>query len=296
MANENTSAIISKVWGMCNPLRDDGVSHGDYLEQLTYLLFLKMADEYSRPPYNRDTGIPEGYKWKDLNTLKGAELEEQYKNTVPTRTVFAISSQHYAFVVNAFVALVKEYNQSEYEFSLREQRTYDIIEDVKNHRSQLGILYLSHFNREVIQSILKKEHLTFTKLFEAKPHVFVSKTNPLSNKKLVKMEDLENYPRLTYEQGINNSFYFSEELHSTQPSKKSIVVCDRATLFNLLIGLDGYTISSGILSTDLNGNNIVSIPLDSDEVMEIGYISDGVLSNMAKNYLNHLIQYIEQTK
>ena len=223
-------------------------------------------------------------------------LEEQYKNTVPTRTVFAISSQHYAFVVNAFVALVKEYNQSEYEFSLREQRTYDIIEDVKNHRSQLGILYLSHFNREVIQSILKKEHLTFTKLFEAKPHVFVSKTNPLSNKKLVKMEDLENYPRLTYEQGINNSFYFSEELHSTQPSKKSIVVCDRATLFNLLIGLDGYTISSGILSTDLNGNNIVSIPLDSDEVMEIGYISDGVLSNMAKNYLNHLIQYIEKTK
>lgn len=223
-------------------------------------------------------------------------LEEQYKNTVPTRTVFAISSQHYAFVVNAFVALVKEYNQSEYEFSLREQRTYDIIEDVKNHRSQLGILYLSHFNREVIQSILKKEHLTFTKLFEAKPHVFVSKTNPLSNKKLVKMEDLENYPRLTYEQEINNSFYFSEELHSTQPSKKSIVVCDRATLFNLLIGLDGYTISSGILSTDLNGDNIVSIPLDSDEVMEIGYISDGVLSNMSKNYLNHLIQYIEKTK
>lgn len=223
-------------------------------------------------------------------------LEEQYKNAVPARTVFAISSQHYAFVVNAFVALVKEYNQSEYEFSLREQRTYDIIDDVKNHRSQLGILYLSHFNREVIQSILKKEHLTFTKLFEAKPHVFVSKTNPLSNKKLVKMEDLENYPRLTYEQGINNSFYFSEELQSTQPSKKSIVVSDRATLFNLLIGLDGYTISSGILSTDLNGNNIVSIPLDSDEVMEIGYISDGVLSNMARNYLNHLIQYIEQTK
>ncbi len=207
-------------------------------------------------------------------------LEEQYKNTFPARTVFAISSQHYAFVVNAFVALVKEYNQSEYEFSLREQRTYDIIEDVKNHRSQLGILYLSHFNREVI---------------EAKPHVFVSKTNPLSHKKTVKMEDLKNYPRLTYEQGINNSFYFSEELHSTQPSKKSIVVSDRATLFNLLIGLNGYTISSGILSTDLNGDNIVSIPLDSDEVMEIGYISDGVLSNMSKNYLNHLIQYIEKT-
>ena len=84
MANEQSSTIISKVWGMCNPLRDDGVSHGDYLEQLTYLLFLKMADEYSKPPYNRDTGIPTGCTWKDLNTLKGAELEEQYKKTLET--------------------------------------------------------------------------------------------------------------------------------------------------------------------------------------------------------------------
>lgn len=223
-------------------------------------------------------------------------LEEQYKHNMPSKAVFAISSQHYAFVVNAFVALVKEYNQSEYEFSLREQRTYDIIEDVKKHRSQLGILYLSHFNRAVIQNILKKDNLTFTKLFEAKPHVFVSTTNPLANQKIVHMQDLKNYPRLTYEQGINNSFYFSEELHSTESSKKSIIVSDRATLFNLLIGLNGYTISSGILSTDLNGDNIVSIPLKSDEVMEIGYICDGPLSNMAKNYLHHLLQYIQHNK
>lgn len=221
-------------------------------------------------------------------------LEEQYKNTVPSKAVFAISSQHYAFVVNAFVALVKEYNHSEYEFSLREQRTYDIIEDVKNHRSQLGILYISHFNSDVLHSLLKREHLTFTSLFQAKPHVFVSKSNPLAHQKIVHMKDLENYPRLTYEQGINNSFYFAEELHSIEPSKKSIIVSDRATLFNLLIGLNGYTISSGILSTDLNGDNIVSIPLESDEVMEIGYICDGALSNMAKNYLNHLVQYIQK--
>lgn len=82
MTSKNSSAIISKVWVMCNSLRDDGVSHGDYLEQLTYLLFLKMADEYSKPPYNRDTGIPEGYRWKNLNALTGAELEEQYKETL----------------------------------------------------------------------------------------------------------------------------------------------------------------------------------------------------------------------
>ncbi len=80
--SENTSAIVSKVWGMCNPLRDAGVSYGDYLEQLTYLIFLKMSDEYSRPPYNKNTGVPTGYTWSDLNKLKGAELEEQYKLTL----------------------------------------------------------------------------------------------------------------------------------------------------------------------------------------------------------------------
>lgn len=222
-------------------------------------------------------------------------LEEQYNHKIaPKKAVFAISSQHYAFVVNAFVALVKEYGQSEYEFSLREQRTFDIIEDVKTHRSQLGILYLSNFNRDVIMHILEKDNLTFTELFTAKPHVFVSNKNPLSKKEKVTMEDLANYPRLTYEQGTNNSFYFSEELHSTQNAKKSIVVSDRATLFNLLIGLDGYTISSGILSKDLNGEQIVSIPLISDETMHIGYISDGNLTFMANTYLEHLIEYINK--
>lgn len=79
---DQTSTIISKVWGMCNPLRDNGVSFGDYLEQLTYLIFLKMSDEYSKPPYKRETGIPAGYAWADMNTLKGVELEEQYKATL----------------------------------------------------------------------------------------------------------------------------------------------------------------------------------------------------------------------
>lgn len=79
---EQTSTITSKVWSLCNPLRDDGVSYGDYLEQLTYLIFLKMSDEYSKPPYKKETGIPAGFTWQDMNTLKGAELETQYKNTM----------------------------------------------------------------------------------------------------------------------------------------------------------------------------------------------------------------------
>lgn len=222
-------------------------------------------------------------------------MEQQYKKKETIRRVFSISAQHYAFVVNAFVALVKEYGEIKYEFTLRESRTHDIIEDVRTSRSELGVLFLSVFNREVVIRILHNADLKFSSLFTAKPHVFVSRDNPLSHKKRVTLDDLKVFPRLTYEQGINNSFYYSEELHSTEESPKSIIVTDRATLFNLLIGLNGYTISSGILSSDLNGTDIVSIPLESDEIMEIGYISptDRPLSAVSERYLEHLKKYIE---
>ncbi|MGN1480714.1 LysR family transcriptional regulator [Porcipelethomonas sp.] len=222
-------------------------------------------------------------------------LEHTYKHSAPVKRVFAVSSQHYAFAVNAFVALVKEYNEDKYEFSFRELRTNDIIEDVRTMRSELGIIFLSNFNREVIQRILHNNDLEFIEQFTARPHVFVSRSNPLAGKSSVTRSDLLKFPRLSYDQGINNSFYFSEELHSTDESPKSIVVSDRATLFNLLIGLNGYTISSGILSSDLNGTDIVSIPLESNEIMEIGYIKTDQrpLSSIARRYLEHLRRYIE---
>lgn len=221
-------------------------------------------------------------------------LEQQYKVGKKIRRVFAISTQHYAFVVNAFVELVKAYGQDEYEFSLRELRTHDILEEVKNRRSELGVIYLSKFNQEVILKILKDNELDFVPLFTASPHVFISRANPLARRKRVSLAELSPYPRLTYEQGINNSFYFSEELHSIEHGPKNIIVSDRATLFNLLIGLNGYTISSGILSSDLNGNEIVSIPLISDETMDIGYIQvkDSPLSAVGQQYVTLLQQYI----
>lgn len=223
-------------------------------------------------------------------------LEYQYKGKEKVKRVFAISAQHYSFVVNAFVALVKEYGEDKYEFTLRESKTSDIIEDVRTSRSELGVLYLSNFNKDVILRMIKKADLKFTTLFYASPHVFVSRNNPLAEKKKVTLNDLKAYPRLTYEQGLNNSFYFSEELHITEESPKSIVVTDRASLFNLVIGLNGYTISSGILSSDLNGNDIVSIPLESEEKMEIGYIEpiERPLGKVSRRYLEHLKEYIDK--
>lgn len=221
-------------------------------------------------------------------------LEEQYKSGNAPRRVFAVSSQHYAFVVNAFVELVREYGAARYEFSLREGTTGGIIEDVRLQRSEIGVLYRNDFNREVLTSAIGQAELRFEPLFKAHEHVFVSRQSPLAGRKEVTLADLAPYPRLSYDQGPHNSFYFAEEPHITEPAVKAIVVTDRATLFNLLIGLDGYTISSGILDPRLNGTNIVAVPLAGGGVMELGYVHQPrrPLSSLAGRYLAHLSDYV----
>lgn len=221
-------------------------------------------------------------------------LESQFVHGTPVRRVFAVSSQHYAFVVNAFVELVREIGRERYEFSLREGTTAGIIDDVRTQRSEVGVIYRSEFNREVITGAVRRADLRFEPLFVAAPHVFVSRTSPLAGRESVTLDDLAPFPRLSYDQGAQNSFYFSEELHPTQMVDKQIVVTDRATLFNLLIGLDGYTISSGILSADLNGEDIVSVPLESDERMEVGLLrlAGRPLSPVAARYVEHLREYV----
>lgn len=156
------------------------------------------------------------------------------------------------------------------------------------------MLYLSRFNQEVMRYILAKAELSFVPLFRASPHVFVRRDSPLAAKERVRLTDLLPYPRLTYEQETDNSLYFAEELHRMENVPKSIIVSNRATLFNLIIGLNGYTISSGILSSDLNGTEIVAVPLESDEYMEIGYIQpqNAPLSAMSQRYLELLEAYV----
>lgn len=200
-------------------------------------------------------------------------IEERYLGTAPLKHQFCVSTQHYSFAVEAFVELLHQYGGEEYDFRIRETQTYEIIEDVARLRSEVGILYLNKFNETILLKTLKEHDLKFHPLFVAHPHVFVSSFSPLAKKERITLEDLAPYPRLSYEQGEHNSFYFSEEILSTRESKKDIVVRDRATLFNLLIGVNGYTICSGVISEELNGKNIVAVPLDVDDYMEIGYIT-----------------------
>lgn len=223
-------------------------------------------------------------------------LERRYLHTPPRRQLCSISTQHYSFAVDAFVALLASLDAPEYECTLRETRTQEIIEDVRTLRSEVGVLYLNDFNGKVIGKLLHESALTFHPLFTAKPHVFLSTGNPLAEKKSVTLDDLSPYPFLSFEQGAQNSFYFSEELLSTVCRPKNIRVSDRATLFNLLIGLNGYTICSGVLSSDLNGDHIIAVPLETDAEMQIGWIenSRARLSPLAERYVAELERVLAQ--
>jgi len=221
-------------------------------------------------------------------------LEEKYLHKGGGRQSFCVSTQHYSFAVNAFVDLIKACGKDEYDFSLRETQTYEIIEDVANLKSELGLLYLNDFNAAVIKKILKARDLQFTDLFTAQPHVFISNQHPLADRPAVTMRDLLPYPYLSFEQGEHNAFYYSEEIFSTVNRPKNIRVRDRATLFNLLIGLNGYTVSSGVIDPELNGPYIIAVPLQREGDMHIGYITlqKAHFSRLGSMYLAALQKYI----
>lgn len=222
-------------------------------------------------------------------------LEDRFKseNASTGNTIFSVSCQHYSFAVNAFVDVIRMFGGNEYNFTLRETQTHEIIEDVAHLKSEIGILYLSSRNETVITKLIKKNNLVFEPLFTAPLHVFISKKNPLAKKKKIKLADLSSFPYLTYEQGDFNSFYFAEEplTEIDFDCPKNIQVRDRATLFNLLIGLDGYTICSGIISHELNGPEIIARPLDCKEHMTVG-----IITRKAMNLSRYATAYIEAIK
>ena len=201
-----------------------------------------------------------------------ARISQKYTGESVRRPQFAVSCQHYAFAVEAFMEVVKASGADSYDFTLRETVTSEIIDDVARHRSEIGILYLSQRNERAITKILKKEELVFEELYSAKPHVFLGKRHPLAKRRgTVKPQELDAYPYLTYEQGLENALYFAEEVMPAIDRKKSIRVRDRATMTKLMLGLDGFTICSGA-SSRMYSTDIVAVPLALDESIRVGLI------------------------
>ena len=198
--------------------------------------------------------------------------------------------QHYTFAVSAFVQMVKQFGMDEYEFAVREEKTYEVIEDVKTFRSEIGILYLNDFNRKVLTKLFDESDLEFCPLMDCGIYVYLWKGHPLAGQDEITIEELQEYPCLSFEQGNYNSFYFAEEVLSTYSYKRLIRANDRATLLNLMVGLNGYTLCSGILCDNLNGSDYLAVKLKSDEVMTIGYLKrkGAALSPLGQKYLEEL--------
>lgn len=220
-------------------------------------------------------------------------IEARYIFKEKIKKKFSVSLQHYTFAVNAFVEMVKQFGMDEYEFAIHETKTYDVIEDVKNFKSEIGILYLNDFNRKVLTKLFHEYNLEFHELLDCGIYVYMWKGHPLAGKGEIALEDLDEYPCLAFEQGTYNSFYFAEEVLSTYDYKRLIKANDRATLLNLMVGLNGYTLCSGIICEELNGSDYCAVKLKSQEIMTIGYlVRKGVaISELGQKYLEEIAKY-----
>lgn len=225
----------------------------------------------------------------DINQM----ISERYTGDKNRKKKFSVSMQHYSFAVEAFIELGKKISMNEFELAVYETKTYDVIENVRDSRSEIGVLYLNDFNRKALNKIMTENRLEFVPLFDCGIAVYLSGKHPLAARTKISFEELEPYPCLSFEQGDRNAFYFAEEVLSTLHYKQIIKANDRATMLNLMVGLNGYTLCSGIICGDLNGGNFVSVPFETSDYMTIGYVKrkNIPLSIMGQEYIQILKKY-----
>jgi DNA-binding transcriptional LysR family regulator len=226
-------------------------------------------------------------------------LAEKYGDKKNIKRKFGISTQHYSFAVKAFVETVKQFDTSKYEFAVREGKTYNVIEDVGSFKSEIGIIYMSEYNRRIIGKLLKDRDLEFHRLIDCRAYVYIWKNHPLAKEKSITLSQLEDYPCLSFEQGEQESSYLAEEILTDNEYPRTIKACDRATMLNLMVGLNGYTLCSGIICEELNGGDYIAVPFEDDDnnrnsVMEIGYITKkhSILSETAEIYIAEMKKYL----
>lgn len=224
---------------------------------------------------------------EQFGILQSRYVEKQRKEK------FSVSMQHYTFAVKAFVETVKKAGMDSYEFAAHETTTYDVMENVRNFKSEIGVLYLNDFNEKVMTKIIREKGLEFIELFSCDTYVYLWSGHPLAEREVISMEELDEYPCLSFDQGRNNSLYLAEEMKSTYDYKRLIKANDRATLLNFMIGLNAYTLCSGIICEELNGSDYVAIPLKETEKMRIGYVKrkGANISHIGNIYIEELKKY-----
>lgn len=221
-------------------------------------------------------------------------VRQKYDDEGDYKRKFGVSTQHYSFAVKAFVEMTKHYDMKQFDFAIRETRTRSVIEDVGMLKSEIGILYMNSANKKVLTKLLTERELLFHPLISCDAYVYLYRGHPLAAKSSLGFDELKPYPCLSFEQG-DDGYYFAEEILSENVYPRTIKACDRATILNLMVGLNGYTLCSGIISGDLNGDDYVVVPYREDDenpnsVMEIGYLTkkNSVMSEMGETYLREI--------
>ncbi|MCQ2240864.1 LysR family transcriptional regulator [Treponema sp.] len=284
-----------------------------YVSQPSLTAAIKDVEhEFSITIFNRSSkGITLTTEGKEFIQY-ARQVYAQYENLVDRfgdenknkrKKHFAVSTQHYSFAVKSFVEMVKKFDTSEYEFAINETRTLAIVEDVATGRSEIGILFLSDFNRKAMSKLLNSNELVFEKLITCDAYVYLWKKHPLAKEKSISFEQLKDYPCLSFDQNESSAFYYAEEILTENEYPKMIKTTDRATNLNLMVGLNAYTLCSGIICEELNGSEFVAVPFEADKdnpnsKMEIGYITKKniVLSDTGEDYLKELKKYLAKCK
>ncbi len=221
-------------------------------------------------------------------------INERYKSPSIPQKLF-IATQHYDFIADIFGNFLKNTEDATYKFSIKEIETYNVIREVETAYSDIGIIAIKNGDYDIIKRYLLKKNLSFTPVLEAAPHVFLRREHPLSNCESLSISELREFPYVSYEQGDHNSSYFTEEMMDATLIDKHIEISDRATLMNVLLITDAYTVGTGIMPSVLNKGDIVSIPLVSEEHYIIGYIlnNDRRISEMTGKFIKLLEQTVD---
>ncbi len=199
-------------------------------------------------------------------------------------------AQHYDFIADIFGKMLKETESENYKFSLRETRTHEVILDVETARSDIGIIAIKDSDDNIMRRYLDKKGLSFTSFLKASPHVFLRDGHPLLKHDVLTYDILKDYPYVSYDQGERSTPFFTEEIMREVEVKRHIEIGDRATLMNVLLLTDCYTIGTGIMPSALNNGSIRSVPLESDAFYTIGYIlrSDSKMPGPVCEFIDRL--------
>ncbi len=223
-------------------------------------------------------------------------LEERYLVHDKEKERFSVSTQHYNFAIRSFANVIRRFDPMKYVFSIHETKTREVLEQVRDLKSEVGVVSYSGNNENVLRKLLKEYQLEFVPLMKRDTYIYVWKEHPFSARREISLEELKDYPCVTFDQSDDSNFYLTEEAMSDYDFHKMIRSDDRATTMELIAELGGYSVGSGMLSDEaaiLKG--LVSVKLLEEDPLIIGYITrkGSSLSQYGQAYVEELLRYRE---